>query len=94
MDGAGMVVEWTPQAEEIFGWPREEAVGQKLSARIIPQRHRAAHEAGLKRFLAGGPGALLDRTLKIVAIDRDGREFNVEIRITAEKRGDNYRFAT
>ena len=92
MDGAGMVAEWTPQAEEIFGWPREEAVGRKLSSRIIPERHRAAHEAGLKRFLAGGSGALLDRTLEIVAIDRGGHEFNVEIRITAEKRGDGYRF--
>jgi len=92
MDGAGMVVEWTPDAEEIFGWPREEAVGHKLSARFIPERHRAAHEAGLKRFLAGGSGALLDRTLEIVAIDRGGHEFNVEIRITAEKRGDGYRF--
>jgi len=94
MDGAGMVVEWTPDAEKIFGWRREEAVGHKLSARIIPERHRAAHEAGLKRFLAGGSGALLDRTMEIVAIDRDGREFNVEIRIIAKKRGDDYRFAT
>jgi len=92
MDGAGLIVEWTPNAEKIFGWPREEAVGQKLSARIIPERHRAAHEAGLKRFLAGGAGALLDRTLQIVAIDREGREFNLEIRITAEQRGDGYQF--
>ena len=92
MDGAGLIVEWTPNAEKIFGWPREEAVGQKLSARIIPERHRAAHEAGLKRFLAGGAGALLDRTLQIVAIDREGREFNLEIRISAEQCGDGYQF--
>lgn len=94
MDGAGMVVEWTRGAEAIFGWPRADAIGKKLSALIIPERHRAAHEAGLKRFLGGGPGALLDRTLEIIAIDHAGREFNVEVRITAEKSDHGYRFAT
>lgn len=94
MDGAGMVVEWTRDAEAIFGWPHVEAIGKKLSALIIPERHRAAHEAGLRRFLAGGPGTLLDRTLPIIAIDHAGREFNVEIRITAEKSDHAYRFAT
>ncbi len=89
-----MVVEWTGVAEGIFGWSRAEATGKKLSALIIPERHRGAHETGLKRFLAGGPGALLDRTLEIIAIDHAGREFTVEIRITAEKSDFGYRFAT
>jgi PAS domain S-box-containing protein len=93
MDEAGMVVEWTRDAEAIFGWSRDEAVGKRLSDLIIPERQRAAHEAGLKYFLAGGPGTLIDRTLKIVAIDRAGHEFNVELRITAEKSGHGYRFA-
>jgi PAS domain S-box-containing protein len=93
MDGAGMVVEWTRDAEAIFGWPRAEAIGKKLSALIIPERLRAAHEAGLKYFLVGGPGTLIDRTLQIVAIDRAGREFDVELRITAEKSERGYRFA-
>jgi PAS domain S-box-containing protein len=94
MDEAGMVVEWTRDAEAIFGWPRAEAVGQRLSSLIIPERLRAAHEAGLKYFLGGGPGKLIDRTLQIVAIDRGGTEFNVELRITAEKSANGYRFTT
>src|ERR1700687_5661362 len=84
MDGAGMVVAWTPDAEAIFGWPSADAVGKRLSALIIPERLRAAHEAGLKYFLAGGPGKLIDQTIQIVAIDHTRREFDVELRITAE----------
>ena len=94
MDGAGMVVEWTRDAEAIFGWPRAEAIGKRLSALIIPERLRAAHETGLKYFLAGGPGTLIDRTLQIDAIDRAGHEFKVEFRITAEKSDAGHRFAT
>jgi len=94
MDGAGMVVEWTPDAEAIFGWPRADAIGKRLSTLIIPERLRAAHEAGLKYFLAGGPGKLIDQTIQIVAIDNNGREFDVELRITARKSEDGYMFAT
>lgn len=92
MDAAGLIVEWTPDAEAIFGWPRAEAIGRLLSAVIIPERHRAAHEAGLRRFLESGRGGLLDRTIEIVAVDRDGREFDAEVRIAAERSADGYRF--
>ncbi|HYL59486.1 MAG TPA: PAS domain-containing protein [Candidatus Acidoferrales bacterium] len=94
MDAGGLVVEWSAAAEQLFGWPRAEAVGRRLSELIIPARHRAAHEAGLKQFLAGGPGALLNRAIKISAIDRGSREFEIEVRITAKKTSDGYQFAT
>ena len=32
MDETGTVTDWNPQAEKIFGWPRGEAVGKKISA--------------------------------------------------------------
>ncbi len=82
MDSAGIVVAWSTQAEEVFGWKTSEAVGQPLSDLIIPERHRAAHNAGLGRFIAGGgKGALLDRMLDLTMIDRSGREFLAKIRI-------------
>jgi PAS domain S-box-containing protein len=92
MDGGGLIIEWTPAAETIFGWQSAEAVGRKLSDLIIPARHRAAHEAGLKRFLATGSGALLGRPIEIVALNRDGREFSVELRISGEQTAAGWRF--
>jgi len=92
MDAGGAIVEWTPEAEAIFGWPREEAVGRQLSTVIIPERHRAGHEAGLKRFLSDGQGKLLDRAIEIVALHRDGHEFDIEVRIAAERSEGGYRF--
>ncbi len=94
MDSAGMVVEWTPAAEAIFGWTSAEAIGRKLSQLIIPERFRSMHEAGLKRYMTGGPGAVLNRAIEITAIDRDGGEFDVEVFITPQKTADGYRFAT
>src|SRR5438309_7158918 len=46
MDAAGVITEWNVQAEQMFGWPRQEAIGRLLSATIIPAQHREAHERG------------------------------------------------
>ncbi|HTR63051.1 MAG TPA: PAS domain-containing protein [Candidatus Binataceae bacterium] len=95
MDGDGMVAEWSPQAKALFGWSRAEAVGKRLSELVIPQRHRASHEAGLKHFMQGGTkGAFLNRPLDITMLHRDGHEFDVSIRIGSETTSDGTRFPT
>jgi PAS domain S-box-containing protein len=94
MDGSGFIVEWNAAAEAAFGWPRSEALGRKLSALIIPEENREAHEQGLKRFLESGKGSLLDRPLVLSVIHRDGRSFKAEFKIGAEAIEGGYRFPT
>jgi len=81
IDAAGAIIDWNPQAEAIFGWPRREILGQRLSDTVIPPQHREAHEGGLKHFSATGEGPLLNRRFEITALHRDGREFPVELSI-------------
>ena len=95
MDGDGLVVEWSAQAEKLFGWSRSEAVGHRLSDLIIPAQNRAAHEAGLKHFMKGGSkGAFLNRPLDITMLHRDGHEFPVSIQIGSETTPDGACFPT
>ena len=82
MDDAGTIIDWNPQAEIIFGWNSEEALGRTLAETIIPERFRAAHVAGLKRFLATGEGKVIQRRLELVALHRSGREFPIEVTIS------------
>ena len=56
LDQRGCVTYWNPSAERIFGIPRGEALGRPVAEVIIPERLRAAHQAGLARVLAAGPG--------------------------------------
>ena len=56
MDDGGRVTYWNPRAEEVFGVPREDALGRTVAELIIPERHRAAHIAGIARFLIDGTG--------------------------------------
>lgn len=86
MDEAGRVVAWNPEAERTFGWARERALGEPLRDLIIPERYRARHEQGLRRFLETGEGPLLDRRIEISAVHRSGHEFPVEMTISALER--------
>ena len=81
LDETGRVREWNPRAAELFGYPREEAIGAELAELIVPPAYRERHRAGLRRAIdAELP---LTRRLIVEALRRDGREFPVEVSITA-----------
>jgi PAS domain S-box-containing protein len=82
MDAAGVITDWNVQAEQIFGWPRQEAIGRLLSTTIIPVQHQEAHEKGLRRFLATGEGPVLNTRVEITGCHRDGREIPIELAIS------------
>jgi PAS domain S-box-containing protein len=87
MDGAGLVTDWSPQATATFGWTREEALGRPLGTLIVPEKYRAMHSSGLKRYLETGETRVLNRRTEIIGLHRDGREFPVELSITAIRAG-------
>ncbi|GAC1655170.1 MAG: hypothetical protein NVS9B1_07750 [Candidatus Dormibacteraceae bacterium] len=82
MDGSGCITGWGARAEQTFGWPASEAIGRLMSDLIVPPRYRAAHIAGLERFLRTGEGPVLGKVLELSAVDRDGHEFPAEIAIS------------
>ena len=36
VDGGGVVTEWNPRAEEMFGWRRDEVVGRSMADTLLP----------------------------------------------------------
>ena len=82
MDVDGKITGWNNQAEAIFGWSREEAIGKSLESMIVPSQYRAAHRAGLKRLVETGEAKLLKQRIEITALHKEGHEFPVELSIT------------
>jgi PAS domain S-box-containing protein len=91
-DSEDKIIEWNAQAEKIFGWTRQEALGQQLSQTIIPPHYRERHRRGLARFLATGEGPVVNRLVEISALRRDGSEFPVELFISPLRTGDAVTF--
>src|SRR5262245_34219529 len=94
MDATGIITEWNVQAQQIFGWTRQEAIGRLLSATIIPIQHREAHEQGLRHFLATGEGPMLNKRVEITGWHRDGYEIPIELAISPDLgQGGTYTFS-
>ncbi|MDP3767810.1 MAG: PAS domain S-box protein, partial [Dehalococcoidia bacterium] len=93
MDSTSVITGWNPQAEQVFGWTRDEAVGRTVEATIMPERYRLAHRQGLDRYLATGAPSILNKRIEIAARHRDGHEFPVEFAITEIRTGEAVSFA-
>lgn len=85
IDDHSHILEWSQQAEEIFGWKRDEVLGMALTDTIIPPSRKTAYLAGLQPYLDSGEHALLERRVEICACRKDGSEFPVELTITPIK---------
>lgn len=81
IDSHGAVTEFNSAAERIFGMSRGRVMGQPMGDLIVPMRHRAAHHAGMARYLASGVSRVLGRRLEMTALRADGTEFPVELSI-------------
>lgn len=82
MDHEGIITEFNPAAEKIFGYTRSEVIGQEMGAVIIPPQLRAAHTQGLRRYLQTGEARVLGQRIEIPAMRRSGEQFLVELAIT------------
>ncbi|HYX38717.1 MAG TPA: PAS domain S-box protein [Oligoflexus sp.] len=79
---AGLVVDWNPQAEKIFGWSKEEILHQSLAEFIVPAQYRTAHRDGMHRYLQTGEARVINRVIEITALRKSGAEFPIELSIT------------
>lgn len=92
MDENGVITDWNSQAERTFGWSRKEALGCKLADLILPPTMVEMHNQGMKNFLANGESKMIGKRAELPAIDRNGKQFIVEVTISAIQSEDHYSF--
>ncbi len=85
IDVKGIVTEWNKQAEVIFGYTAEEAIGVPLTKTIIPHNFREAHDRGMSHYLKTGDGPVLNQKIEISALRKNGEEFPIELAIIPVK---------
>lgn len=80
-DRDGIIRFWNPGAERIFGYERDEALGQSLDL-IIPERFRQRHWEGFRRTMETGHSHYgHGEVLAVPALRRDGGTLSVEFTI-------------
>jgi PAS domain S-box-containing protein len=81
IDEAGKVVEFSAGAEAVFGYRRDDAIGQPISTLIVPPYLREQHEEGLRRYITTGERHFLGQRIEIEGQRADGSIFPVELAI-------------
>lgn len=76
-DGDGVIRLWNRGAEEMFGYPAAEALGQSLDL-IIPEKMRARHWEGYRRVMATGVSRYGKDCLSAPGLRRDGARISLE----------------
>lgn len=87
-----IIIEWSPQAEKIFGWAANEAIGQKITDMVTSDETDFIHNEGMEHFLESGENRLLSTRIEVKALHRDGHTFPAELTIAAHKIANSYNF--
>jgi two-component system, LuxR family, sensor kinase FixL len=81
VDREGVIRAANPRVEELFGWPLEELIGQKIEV-LVPEMHRGAHSGHRSRFVADPHNRPMGVGLDLRGRRRDGSTFPVEISLS------------
>jgi two-component system cell cycle sensor histidine kinase/response regulator CckA len=73
--------------ERIFGYSREELLGNELTM-LMPERFRQKHRAGIQRYLSIGRRSVPWEGLQFQGLRKDGREIPLEISLGDHVIGD------
>ncbi len=76
------VVLFNQAAEQVFGWPRDEAIGAPLEG-FIPRRFHAGHRELVRNFgTSGDTSRRMGRARVVMGLRRNGEEFPIEASIS------------
>ncbi|MDA0739758.1 MAG: response regulator [Nitrospirae bacterium] len=92
-DATGIIIQWNPQAERLFGWTEGEVLGRSFLDLVLASQYRESYSRGIQRFLEAGDKTLLNRRGETLALDREGAEFPVEMSLCPLDLGDTFCFS-
>ena len=78
-DAEGVITDFNPAAQRLFGYSKERAVGKKVRDLIIPVAMQSHHDASFASYLATGVPNILGKSVELVGRCIDGSEIPVEV---------------
>jgi two-component system, sensor histidine kinase and response regulator len=91
MDNSGLITDWSTQAEAVFGWSRDEAIGKSVASIIRWEEIGQGGQHSLRDLLGMETSRFRER-IEVTAFHRDGHEFPVEAAISSLQLGENSLF--
>lgn len=80
IDSRGVVLNFSPSAQRIFGFTAEEMIGAKVE-RLMGEPMRSQHDGYLKRYFETGERRVVGRNREVYGLRKDGTEFPLELAV-------------
>ena len=84
-DGQGRIVLFNPEAQKLFGYSREDALGKPIEL-LLPEEWRGGHERERAAYGADPQPRPMGRDRDLLGLRRDGSAFDVEVGLTPIRR--------
>lgn len=91
IDEDGIIDSVNPATEKMFGYTREELIGENLNI-IIPEQHKENHTGYIKEYLATGKRNIIGKGRDIEAERKDGSVFPIGISVSEFEIGERRMF--
>jgi len=88
IDASGIIHEFSPAAERVFGYRKEDMLGRNVS-KLMDGESAKGHDEFLQRYLAGGHAGVVGRTREVVAKRSNGECFPAEIAVEEAQLGED-----
>jgi PAS domain S-box-containing protein len=79
VDNTGEIIGWNKQAENTFGYSRDDVIGKTLADTIVPPRFLESHLKTMEEVLTTGQSRILNRRAEIILRRNDDSEVPVEL---------------
>nr|WP_319493448.1 diguanylate cyclase [uncultured Desulfobacter sp.] len=83
IDGHGKITFWNKAAERIFQYSENEMLGENPHDVIMPSVLYKDHKKAYSHFQKTGKGRVIDKTIELSALKKDGEEFPIELSLSA-----------
>ncbi|MFW1677857.1 response regulator [Pontibacter sp. JAM-7] len=77
----GIVIEYNPAAERIFGYSRDEVIGNNIKM-LTPEPVRTEHDGYLKGYIDRGEARVLDKYREVVGQHKDGTPIDIQLAVS------------
>lgn len=80
IDERGIVLSFNPAAERLFGFDRQEVIGQNVSM-LVPPDHRDLHDSYINNYLQSGVAKIIGLGREVEGVRKDGSMFPMHLSI-------------
>ena len=91
IDPRGIVEDFNPACEKLFGYPAQEVIGRNVSM-LMPSPYKQEHDGYLARYRTTGERRIIGIGREVEGRRRDGSTFPLELSVGETRQGDQRTF--